>query len=407
MRTTTLTRQYQLAIGLVAVLSIISFLTLQQLIKTQLTAADVVNVSGRQRMLSEKIALTGLALIHAADDAERDSLRSELKVASKLMNDSANALFYGGTVTSPPESHVLPELRSEDIRSIYLEKPTLLREQTKNYLSHADSLVAADSSELRPGNTHATALQKTAPALLTSFNRVVAAHAAKSRRDIEQLRYIALGILLVTLTALLLICYLVFRPTVDLVEEEAKELEKANRQLYRLSSIDGLTGVANRRNFDEFLENEWRRGLRDSAPVTVIMADIDFFKAFNDSLGHQAGDECLKAIAAVIAEALKRPGDLVARYGGEEFVAVLPGTELTGGREVAETLRARVEEIGIAHPASEIGPTTTISLGVACVVPDKSTSPRDLVHQADQSLYLAKAGGRNRVVAFEEKGIKT
>ena len=407
MRAATLTRQYQFVIALIAVLSIISFLTLQYLIQTQMTAADVVNVSGRQRMLSQRIALLGTALIHASDDAERDDIRSDLEEAVLLMESSADALFNGGTVDSPPERHVLPELKSEKIRSIYLAKPEALRERTDEYLDHARSLMTADTVELRPDNHHAAELQKMAPALLTSFNKVVAVHAAESGRDIERLQYVDLGVLVVTLTALVLIYFFVFRPTVALVEDEAMELEKANRQLQRLSSIDGLTEIANRRGFDEFLEREWRRGLRNSAPLTVVMADIDFFKAFNDSLGHPAGDECLKVVAAIIAETLKRPGDLVARYGGEEFVVVLPGTDLAGGRDVAETLRARVEDVGINHPTSEISASATISLGVACVIPDKEITPGDLLHRADRALYLAKAGGRNRVVAFEKEGVKS
>ncbi len=407
MRATTLTRQYQLAISLIAILSIISFLVLQQLIRTQLTAADVVNVSGRQRMLSQRVALLGTTLVHASDNAERDAIRSELEEAVQLTQDSADALFNGGTVDSKLERHVLPKLKTEEIRSIYLREPDALSKKTEEYVKHARALVAAKAADLHPNNPHAKALQKRAPGLLISLDKVVTAHAAESHRDIQRLQYIALGILIVSLTALVLICYLIFRPTVDLVEDEARELEKANRQLYRLSAIDGLTGVANRRSFDEFLEHEWRRGLRDSAPLAVIMADIDFFKAFNDSLGHQAGDECLKTIAAVIADILKRPGDLVARYGGEEFVVVLPGTDLVGGEDVAETLRVKIEEIGLSHPTSKVNANATISLGVASMIPVKETAPGDLVRQADKALYLAKAKGRNCVVAFEEEGVKS
>ncbi len=401
MRAATLKRQYQFAIALIAALSIISFLTLQLLITTQLAAADLVNLSGRQRMLSQRIALLGVELVHAPQK-QRQAVWTNLQQTTLLMEDSADALLNGGPIDDPPENPVLPQLKSEKIRLIYLEQPERLRERTSAYLGHAKSLVAADANSLTPDNPDAIALRKLAPELLVTLNKVVQIHTNESRQDVEQLQYFALAIMLVTLTALILICYLVFRPTVDLVEAEAKTLEQTNQQLYRLSSIDGLTGVANRRSFDEFLHHEWRRSLRESTPLSVIMADIDFFKAFNDSLGHQAGDECLKAVAGIISDGLKRPGDIVARYGGEEFVVVLPGTDAPGALDVAEILRAAVESLSLEHPSSAIGRYATISLGVASLIPDDEKTPENLVHQADQALYAAKNGGRNQVATYRE-----
>src|SRR5262245_14260660 len=129
-------------------------------------------------------------------------------------------------------------------------------------------------------------------------------------------------------------------------------LEEANQKLERLSFLDGLTNIANRRRFDEFLEWEWRRGLRDGTPISVIMTDIDFFKAYNDTYGHEAGDEILKKVAGTLALTLNRPADLAARYGGEEFVVVLPGTDSGGAALLAERLRGAVEGPQIAHPGS-------------------------------------------------------
>ena len=173
-----------------------------------------------------------------------------------------------------------------------------------------------------------------------------------------------------------------------------KELEQ---KLLQLSVQDGLTGIANRRAFDNALRLEWKRAQRESTPLSLIMIDIDFFKNYNDTCGHLAGDETLKKIAATLEKSLKRPADLAARYGGEEFAVLLPNTKLSGAALLAEKLRLCVESLQIPHPDSKINRYVTISLGVASVVPTLDMNPEQLVSIADKALYEAKGMGRNRV----------
>ncbi|WP_153109931.1 GGDEF domain-containing response regulator [Propionivibrio limicola] len=175
-----------------------------------------------------------------------------------------------------------------------------------------------------------------------------------------------------------------------------QKLDAANQELRRLTSLDGLTGIANRRHFDNILTREWQRAMRRGDEVAILMCDIDFFKLFNDTYGHQNGDACLIKTAHALTACIERGGDLVARYGGEEFVAILPGTTLEGAVHIADQMRLAVQNLSIPHPSSPFG-FVTASLGVASGVAMPETSPNDLIHAADQALYKAKHGGRNRV----------
>jgi diguanylate cyclase (GGDEF)-like protein len=184
-----------------------------------------------------------------------------------------------------------------------------------------------------------------------------------------------------------------------LVAERTAELAAANETLRRLAVLDGLTGIANYRRFQEVLEAEWRRALRDHLSTSVLMIDIDFFKDFNDAYGHQAGDECLKKVARVLTESANRPGDLVSRYGGEEFAVMLVGTDPAGAHLVAERIRGSVLSLAIPHSGSPDWGQLTVSIGIASLVPEESKAAQELVAEADKALYRAKRAGRNRVEA--------
>ncbi|MBE1441109.1 diguanylate cyclase domain-containing protein [Paenibacillus sp. OAS669] len=175
------------------------------------------------------------------------------------------------------------------------------------------------------------------------------------------------------------------------------QLRETNELLQRISTVDALTGVANRRGFDECLLKEWKQGSRMSTPLSLILVDIDFFKRYNDSYGHIEGDICLQRVAESLRKAAKRPGDFIARYGGEEFVVLLPSTDAAGARTVAEHLRQQVELLQIPHTRSEHSPYITISSGTATMIPSRDMDPSELFLRADKALYQAKQEGRNVV----------
>lgn len=177
--------------------------------------------------------------------------------------------------------------------------------------------------------------------------------------------------------------------------------KRAEMALQTLAARDGLTGLANRRAFDQALQAEWRRGQRSGKPLSLLFVDVDHFKLFNDHHGHQRGDECLREVAAIVGAQALRPVDLAARYGGEEFAIILPETDRDGACEVAERIRKAVTALGIAHGAPRAGRHVTLSVGIATQVPALDVAPESLLGQADQALYAAKRLGRNRVTSAD------
>ncbi|KJH75509.1 response regulator [Pseudomonas sp. ES3-33] len=176
-----------------------------------------------------------------------------------------------------------------------------------------------------------------------------------------------------------------------------QQLLDTNLVLQRLMNSDGLTGLSNRRHFDEYLELEWRRSVRDQTQLSLLMIDVDYFKSYNDNFGHLEGDEALCKVALAIRDASSRPSDLPARYGGEEFALVLPNTSPGGARLVAEKLRQTVAALKIPHIAPAEGSSLTISIGLSTITPEHGSDCRQLILAADKGLYQAKHNGRNQV----------
>ncbi len=177
-----------------------------------------------------------------------------------------------------------------------------------------------------------------------------------------------------------------------------EKLTKLNEELKHISMMDGLTQIPNRRRFDEYIYQEWKRMRRNKKNlISMILCDIDFFKFYNDTYGHQKGDDCLKIVAKAIKDCVKRPADLAARYGGEEFVILLPETDGEGAKHTAETIRDAVKDLKIPHKGSNINEYLTLSLGVGTIFDNISKTPDDLIKISDKALYRAKDTGRDRV----------
>lgn len=183
----------------------------------------------------------------------------------------------------------------------------------------------------------------------------------------------------------------------ELVKARTRKLNETNDKLASLSMTDGLTNIANRRNFDSHLDVEWKRSIREQQPLTLMLIDIDCFKAYNDYYGHLQGDHCLRQVARALHEQTSRPRDLVARYGGEEFALILPHTDCAA-KSLGEQCRAAIEVLAVPHAASPIASCITVSIGIANLIPQRGSQPVDLIALADQALYHAKETGRNRVV---------
>ncbi|NJK37886.1 MAG: PleD family two-component system response regulator [Oscillatoriales cyanobacterium RM2_1_1] len=192
--------------------------------------------------------------------------------------------------------------------------------------------------------------------------------------------------------------HLKIRFLVQELAQKQTELEHANHQLQRLATMDGLTQVANRHAFDQYLISEWKRSIRERRWISLVLCDVDYFKRYNDTYGHQMGDRCLQQVAQALVQAARRPADLVARYGGEEFALILPNTNPSGAKQVAELIQEEMYQLKIPHAQSDVSQYVTLSQGISSVVPTESEAVADLIRIADEALYEAKKQGRNKFI---------
>lgn len=238
----------------------------------------------------------------------------------------------------------------------------------------------------------------------TAYNMTLAFNLSSSFPELNELRFVKLDGTVVTTNVGAKIIDYNGKPAMlgiihDITERKESELKlkEANEKLMRISQLDGLTEIPNRRYYEEVFNKEWKNAIRSAGPISLIMLDIDHFKIYNDTYGHLEGDACLKSVANTLKNTLNRPGDFVARYGGEEFSIILPATNKEGAAFVAEMLRINIEELCIPHKNSKVKPVVTISIGVATTIPQRGSDYESLIKIADNALYKAKEKGRNRV----------
>ncbi|WP_291351949.1 diguanylate cyclase [Desulfosporosinus sp.] len=385
-----LTRTYISALSLIALLTLATFITMHLIILTQKDSALLVNLSGSQRWLSQKAALLSVELVYITDSAERDQSRKQLLSIINQLQRNHQALIED-TPNIISSQSLTPQMQK-----VFFSPPINLDTRFNKYTSEALALANEPEHLLTPDNPHFTYLLQNSENLLESLDQIVSMFQKESEAKVQRLGMVEITSGAAILLTLAFLGLYIFRPLADTLLNERSQLEKANQELSLLSSIDGLTGIANRRHFDQFLEQLWLHSARNSEPIAIILCDIDFFKAYNDTYGHLQGDECLRQVASSLKNSLKRPSDFVARYGGEEFVVVLPNTDIEGALTVAETLRVNLESLEIPHRLSSITPKVTISLGVAIGHADHTYQPKTLVEAADSALYQAKQEGRNR-----------
>ena len=377
------TSEYIFALSIVALLFISTYIIVQYTIATEKSSSFLINTSGKQRMLSKEIALKSIQLVNDDSRSSREKLRTDILAAAHQME-----LVHKQLITSDLTS----------IRSIYFGPATSLDYQVFRYTNEAAILAQLPDNELTNDDPHYKyILDESSDNFVDLLDSVVKQFQQESERKILLLQRIETYSLIIALLVLLSEALYIFRPMVKTIEKEKNELIEINRELERVCFMDGLTKVANRRYFDEYMQQEWNRSVREKMPLSLIMIDIDQFKMYNDTYGHLVGDDCLKQVARKLGDIIKRPTDLVARYGGEEFAVIIPNSDLDGARHVAEELRTGIEQLKIPHANSSVSEFVTVSLGVSTDGPEKYNGISFLISNADEALYKAKHLGRNNV----------
>ena len=371
-----LTIGYVAALGLVALLTIASHITLNRVLAEHEGSAEIVNISGRQRMLSQRIASLAAQYRMGSPTAKSDLLATVSQFESahhKLLAETTAAAHPGRSAAT--------------FREIYFSGDTPLDGEVASYVALARQVAAQKPDAVEGGQALDQLFREARAPLLTRLDAVVARHQQDSEQQLnrlELLQDITLAVVLITLAVEALT---IFRPMVRRVARYASEL-------LRMATMDGLTGTLNRTSFLEQGEAALAQASRRAQPAAVLMLDADFFKAINDTHGHDGGDAALRALGQAIGESC-RGGDVAGRLGGEEFALVLPSVSEAAAIAFAQRLRAKVERLDIQHCGKRI--SLTISIGVATVSPAGLADLAVLLRIADRALYEAKATGRNRV----------
>ena len=375
---------YAGALALIATLSMITNVMVDAIVQRQEATARIVNISGRQRMLSQRIAMMALELAQARTAEMRQAIGSDLAVAIDLMDASHAALSQGS------KEQGLSSDKSADVRAIYAEAPHQLNGQVTSYLDHARLLIAQPAEE-RQASAHLNDLLASAHGpILQGLDAAVKQHEIESETSIRSLRRILLTLVGMMLATLAAEAIFIFRPLF-------RKLEAAHVKLLDAARTDPLTGCMNRRYLMEAAAREVARAKRSGSILSVMMLDIDHFKKINDTYGHGVGDEALLSLVGTVLGNI-RASDMLGRIGGEEFAVLLPDTAEDQAGQVALKLRESVEALEIKSSAGHVFKMTT-SIGLAQLHLGEEDFLAAL-ERADKALYKAKQSGRNRVVFY-------
>ncbi len=370
-----LTLAYVCALAIIALMSLASHLTLNQILQEHRGAASVINVSGRQRMLSQRIA--GLIAERALDLP----VQADLIKAIDQLETAHHDLIKGN------EALHLPAATSPELRAIYFEGKRPLDAAVTDFVRRARLVagMSADNPNLKSEAN--TIFAEAREPILTGLDSVVSVHQATSETQLRSLEWMQKASLSVVIVTLIFEALIIFRPMVS-------RIARYTQTLMRMAATDPLTGALNRRSFTDRANAELSRARRYDRPTALLMIDADRFKLVNDRFGHAGGDAVLQALSASLSQGL-RPSDLLSRLGGEEFAVLLAETDLAGAAIAAERLRAAVAALAVELDGSVI--SFTISIGVVQINHD-GMSLKAAMDKADEALYQAKADGRDRVV---------
>jgi diguanylate cyclase (GGDEF)-like protein len=389
-----LTLRYIFALSLIAILVIAAQILVQYSLSHQENDSRIINIAGRQRLLTQSMRKASLMILTAPSNTVRFEGLSDIKSSFEQWSEGHDFLLSSGKQIHGNPQKVFLLFEEAEPHRLAIQESARLLIAAMDQGAEPDLLAEAAATIIHHGSP-----------MLRILDRVVAAYEQDARQGVRQLRQVEIVLTVIMLGVLALEALFIFRPAVLRIKRDMSRLREASNQLWLLSQHDGLTGVPNRRSFDDKLDEEWGRAVRERQSLALIMLDIDHFKLFNDHHGHLAGDDALRRVAQATQDQLKRPGDFLARYGGEEFGLVLPDTGLEGALLIAERIRWGVETLGIKHRTFPAGEKVTVSLGVAAEWPKVNGNPDDLLRAADQALYAAKLAGRNQVRSAEQPGL--
>ncbi len=385
---TYLTIRYLLALALVALLAMVSFFASRQIIASNTHGAALINLSGQQRMLSQRIALLTMRMIAGVHPEDRRWSRRNLVEAADQM-DAVHERLMGRS-----DKPGFPAPISRELKDFYFGGDDPLDSKVLDYLTLVREILATPDggSELSDKRLQLL-LGEGMGGLLDRLDVAVRLYQQESEEKVALLNTIQVASSALMLLLLVFVALFIFRPMVERIVCGQERLEELNARLGELAVKDSLTGCWNRRKFEEIIEREINTAKRYQSPLSLLFLDIDHFKHINDSLGHNIGDLVLAGLVGVVQGHI-RVSDYLVRWGGEEFILLLPATKLEAASKVAEKLRQDVEHARFAE-----GVAITVSLGVALHEPGEDAE--SLVKRADCALYQAKSNGRNRVEAAE------